>query len=451
MSDNIKDIKATEYPNFFKELGYSDKEAKEKLNKIFDTLFYGSEDERIYHPVGSDMGYIEDTGNIDARTEGMSYGMMMCVQLDKKEEFDRIWKWARTYMYLNEGRNKGFFCWSNSPSGTKNADGAAPDGEEYFAMALLFASHRWGDGEGIFNYGYEARRLLHDMIRPGDEIKKPEGKDFEDNKDKALNGECVDLRECDDLRECVDLRECDDKKQDENRDKTGRGMFDRDNHLIRFICEVDFTDPSYHLPHFYELFALWADPCDREFYKTAAKESRSFLHKACHPVSGLTAEYSYYDGKPFPYGQDIWGKHDWYYSDAYRTIMNIALDHIWFNADPWQVREGELFLDYFVNAAGENNWDRILDWDGTIREEKVLHPVAVIATNAAAAALVLDDGGEGKDVCVMSCEMEDKYNSARFCLEKFWNTPLRTGNRRYYDNCLYLFSFMLLSGNYRIW
>ena len=27
------------------------------------------------------MGYLEDTGNNDARTEGMSYGMMMCVQL----------------------------------------------------------------------------------------------------------------------------------------------------------------------------------------------------------------------------------------------------------------------------------------------------------------------------------------------------------------------------------
>ena len=45
----------------------------------------------IYYPVGDDMGYLTDTGNNDARTEGMSYGMMMCVQLNMKEEFDRIW------------------------------------------------------------------------------------------------------------------------------------------------------------------------------------------------------------------------------------------------------------------------------------------------------------------------------------------------------------------------
>ena len=391
---NNNKIKVTEYPNFFKELGYSDNETKEKLNKIFNTMFYGSSGERIYHPAGKDMGYIVDTGNIDARTEGMSYGMMMCVQLDKKEEFDRIWKWAKTYMYLDEGINKGFFCWSNSLDGSKNALGAAPDGEEYFAMALLFASHRWGDEEGIFNYGKEARSLLHEMIRRGDG------------------------------------------------DEKGRGMFDEQNHLIRFICEADFTDPSYHLPHFYELFAMWADPCDREFYKRAAKESRTFWHKACHPVSGLIAEYSFYDGTPFPHGQEVWGKHDWYYSDAYRTIMNIALDHIWFNADPWQVKEGELFLDHLVNAVGETNWDRILDWDGSVRDEKVLHPVAVIATNAAAAALVLTAG---------EAAAGSINDNAKFCLDKFWNTPLRTGNRRYYDNCLYLFSFMLLSGNYKIW
>lgn len=33
----------------------------------------------------------------------------------------------------------------------------------------------------------------------------------------------------------------------------------------------------------------------------------------------------------------------------------------------------------------------------------------------------------------------------------FWDTPLRTGQRRYYDNCLYFFSLLALSGNYRIY
>ncbi|HWK22174.1 MAG TPA: xylanase, partial [Ureibacillus sp.] len=41
--------------------------------------------------------------------------------------------------------------------------------------------------------------------------------------------------------------------------------------------------------------------------------------------------------------------------------------------------------------------------------------------------------------------------NARKCVELFWNTPVRTGNRRYYDNCLYFFSLLALSGNFKIW
>ena len=79
-----------QYRNLFSQIGKGDQEIRDRLNEIFETFFYGSEEERIYHPVDPDMGYLEDTGNHDARTEGMSYGMMICVQMDKKEEFDRI-------------------------------------------------------------------------------------------------------------------------------------------------------------------------------------------------------------------------------------------------------------------------------------------------------------------------------------------------------------------------
>ena len=64
-------------------------------------------------------------------------------------------------MYMTEGENAGYFAWSCGTDGTRNADGPAPDGEEFFAMALFFASHRWGDGEGIFAYSEEAKKLLH--------------------------------------------------------------------------------------------------------------------------------------------------------------------------------------------------------------------------------------------------------------------------------------------------
>ena len=70
--------------------------------------------------------------------------------------------------------------------------------------------------------------------------------------------------------------------------------------------------------------------------------------------------------------------------------------------------------------------------DGTVIDEPALHPVAIIATNACA-----------------SLAANGKYQKE--CVELFYNTPLRTRERRYYDNCLYLFASLALSGNYRIY
>lgn len=371
------------YRNLWSEYGYSEKEVKNRLEDAFQTIFYGTEEERFYREAGDDMGYLEDTGNHDVRTEGMSYGMMVCVQLDKKKEFDRIWKWVKTYMWMSEGEGRYYFRWSCNTDGTPNSDGPAPDGEEFFAMALFFASNRWGDGEGIFNYSQEARNILSECVHKGEE------------------------------------------------DHPGEPMWDRERKLIKFIPGVDFTDPSYHLPHFYELFALWAKEEDRDFWKQAAQASREYLHLACHPDTGLSPEYSEYDGTPHTEHVEQFGRHDWYYSDAYRTMANIGLDSLWFGKDPWQKEIAQTFQEFYCVKQREH-WDGVFLVDGTRLEEKALHPVAVIAVNAQA-----------------SLAAEGEFS--RECMEKFWNTPLRTGDRRYYDNFLYLFAFMALSGNYRIW
>lgn len=367
-----------------------------RLEEIWQTMFYGPEDERIYHPVGEDMGYIEDTGNHDARTEGMSYGMMACVQLDHKEEFDRIWKWTVTYMYMEEGENAGYFAWSCQPDGTKNSMGPAPDGEEYFALALFFASHRWGDGEGIFAYSSWAKKILQACIYHGAPANK--------------------------------------------------AMWNRDNHLILFVPGCPFTDPSYHLPHFYELFALW-DEDNREFWQKAAAASREYLQRACDPVTGLCAEYAEFDGTPHLRTQaEIDGgnpyRHDWFYSDAYRTAGNVSLDARWFGVDAWKKSELAAYQKFFVKhepAPGTDKGFGIYEKDGRVIEGQALHPVGLLATIAECSLVTIHSGDE------------ETASNGRFWLEKFWNTPLRKGERRYYDNFLYLFAFLALSGEYRIY
>lgn len=374
--------------NIFLKIGKTKEETNRRLEEIFQNFFYGPEDERIYHEAEPDMGYLVDTGNIDVRTEGMSYGMMMCVQLDKKEEFDRIWKWAYTYMWQKSGREEGYFAWSCKLDGTHNDEGAAPDGEEFFAMALFFASHRWGDGEGIFAYSTHARDILRACLHKGE------------------NG------------------------------RAGVPMWNHDNHQILFVAGSEYTDPSYHLPHFYECFAKWAYEEDREFFQEAAKASREFLVTACHPETGMNAEYSWFDGTPMRTVLP-WGRHDLFYSDAYRTIANIGLDFAWNHVDVGQTKAA-CRLQAFLRAQ-KDPW-QVYDWDGTCMNEPALHPVGMLATTAQASLAVLDYSTD-----------ETEIDNAKYFVELFWNTPLRKGVRRYYDNCLYLFAFLALSGNYKIW
>jgi len=155
-----------EYENLFSGLlRKSQVEVETKINNTWNQLFYGdNEKERIYYPVGPDMAYIKDTYHNDVRSEGMSYGMMISVQLNKKEEFDRLWKWTKTYMQHKEGKRKNYFAWQLKTDGTIISPNSASDGEEWIVMALFFASARWGNSRGIYNYKAEAQAILDAML-----------------------------------------------------------------------------------------------------------------------------------------------------------------------------------------------------------------------------------------------------------------------------------------------
>ena len=370
-------IKNGKYTNYLAEIGISDDEVRRRTNLAFETIFFNP-GENFCHRTEDDAWCMVDTGNNDARTEGMSYGMMMCVQMDRKDVFDRLWTFSDRYMRLKEGPNAGYFAWSVQLDGKHNAEGPAPDGEEYFAMALFMASARWGDGEGLFNYAEQAREILrhavhqHEMI-PG-----------------------------------------------------GEPMWEPENKLIRFVPGMKISDPSYHLPHFYDLFALKADERDREFWRKAAEASRKYLVQSADPVTGLSPEYADYDGKTVLLFRKPWV----YYSDAYRVVENIALDHVWFGDHPEEDDITTRIQDFF---AGQNLQDlRAYDLDGTPQEEPAMHPTAILAVLGASS-------------------IASKSESREKFLRIFAGTPLRKGVRRYYDNCLYFFCLLMLGGNYRIY
>ena len=386
-----------EYPNLFATLGISQEEIDRKIEKTFQTMFFDPA-ECIYLEMDDGMGCMVDTGNNDARTEGMSYGMMMAVQMDRKDIFDRLWKFSKTYMHHKEGKYEGYFAWSVSLEGVRNAQGPAPDGEEYYALALFFASARWGDGAEPFNYAEQARDIL---------------------------------------RHCVHQHEM---------VKDGDPMWDPKNHLIKFVPESPFSDPSYHLPHFYELFARLADEADRPFWRMAARASRDYLIKSIHPQTGMASEYAEFDGTPKRLFHD--GE---YYSDAYRVAMNVGLDASWFGnmdmtpqSESGKSQDGSLEgtaarLDTLMNNlqtffSEKTRYGEYHNYTvrGEALNQPALHPVAIIATTAAA-----------------SLATTGKYRMA--WVRDFWNQPLRKGERRYYDNCLYFFCLLMLAGKFRMY
>jgi len=379
------------YRNLFLEAGYNQTEIDKKVEKAYRDLFEGSNS--IYFEVGDSMAYVSDVKNHDARTEGLSYGMMIAVQLDKKEVFDRIWRWSKYNLQHQNGPREGYFAWSYNPKAMKkNSEGSASDGELYFITSLLFASNRWGNDTGI-DYYAEARRILDAMWK---------------------------------------------------KDGTGNiyNLINVENKQITFVPEsggYNWTDPSYHLPAFYEIWAEYAKDGHEQFYRDCADTSRVFLHRACHPVTGLNSDYTDFSGKPHPMP---WMPEGFRY-DSWRVPINVAMDYVWYGKDKtWQ--EGyALRFQNFLRSKGIDTFEDQFNLDGSTPEfilqagsvKKLRHSLGLVAT-AASISLVVND-----------------TNSLDF-VHALWNAKLEPYEDGYfdpyYDGLLYLFSLMHLSGKYQI-
>lgn len=312
-----------EYRNMFMELGKSEEAINNKVETAFQQLFYGNAStEAVYFEVAPDMAFIEDIASADIRSEGMSYGMMIAVQLDKKDEFDRLWKFCKTYLQHQSGPREGYFAWQVDADTYEIVDpNSAPDGEEYMAMALFFAAHRWGNGDGIFDYEAEAQQLLYDMLNL-----------------ETRNGGIVD-----------DLT----------------NMFDLEEKKVVFVPQggnADFSDPSYHLPGFYRLWSFWADS-DNQFWADAADTSVAYLLRAMHPTTGLTTDYMDFDGNPQPVSFNDNSVNFAY--DSWRVIGNIAMDAHWFG-NSWHSAQVDKLLTFF-NTQGAN-YPALYEQDGTPTE-----------------------------------------------------------------------------------
>lgn len=340
-----------------------------KVEGAFEQLFHGGADQAIYFESGADQAYILDVNNNDVRSEGMSYGMTISVLLDRREEYDRLWRWAREHMYESSGQYAGYFSWQATTDGTIIGGPSAPDGEEYFATALILASKKWGDGEGIFNYGQEARNLL-----------------------AAL---------------------------------TSKGNFNSQAYIVKFGPTSNYSDPSYVLPAFYELWACF-DPQTQSFWKNAATAGRQFMQKTVNATTGLAPYLANFDGSPYSGGGD-------FNSDSWRVVGNIMMDHHLFGVDAWQPTFAETYAAFF--------------------EEHQLQPQEAMAYEFTLSGNPLgrgDDVIEGLVAQNAFVAFGTSPEVATPYVQYLWDIAVPTGVYRYYDGMLYLFGLLHLSGRFRL-
>jgi len=319
--------------------------------------------------------------------------------------------------------------------GTPRSTGAAPDGEEYYVMALYFAWHRWGNGKGIYNYKAEADKILRGMrrhpvltgtgpfrIHPEDAPFTPPDHPWPSPNNRNREREAAAAASKGAPRPPVFW--------------FGRGprtesigpMVDEEHFMIRFLPNVEFgsTDASYHLPAFYELWARWGPPEDRAFWAKAADVSREFFNQVAGPETGLTPDQSNFDGsafigwggKPAPFGYDSW-----------RSVSNWSVDYSWWRKE---ARETVLSdrLQKFLYGEGIDKFADRYTLDG--KSLSTRHSVGMVAT-AAVGSFAATPGP-----------------MAKAFVETLWNTPVPSGEQRYFDGMLYLMSMMHCSGNFRI-
>ncbi|MCE4536353.1 glycosyl hydrolase family 8 [Pelomonas sp. P7] len=381
--------------NLVRELlpGVTEADVDRKLATYWRSLFEGDASHRVVYagaptPDGPS-AYVLDVGNADVRSEGMSYGMMIAVQMDRQAEFDALWNWAATHMRYRSGPRAGYFRWQCQPAGCDQDAVPASDGEEYFATALLMAASRWGSRTGLYDYEGQANAILDTMLHKED-----------------MNGGVVD---------------------------GVRSMFSPERGQVVFVPIGDaarFTDPSYHLPAFYELWARRArgwqgrQAEDRARWADIAAISRGYFSAAAHPATGLTPDYAGFDGRPRAHE----GHEDFRY-DAFRTAVNWSIDQAWWGRNPDAAALSRRLLGFFA-AQPVQPYPHLYTVAG--RPLNTERSTGLMASNAVAALLV-------------------EPPLARRFVDDLWALEPPAGQWRYYDGLLQFMALLHVTGRFRAW
>jgi len=357
-------------------LGKTDEDIQTKLDALWNHYFKGDDNSKVYYENGTE-AYIKDINNNDVRSEGMSYGMMICVQTNHKAEFDKLWEFAKSHMWHNPSYSgDGYFSWHCETNGETNEQGCCPDAEVYFMMSLLFAANRWGDA----SYMEDAQAILKACW-------------------KGNEG----------------------------------SLFNEQSYIITFQPtngNNSWSDPSYDLPSFVDLFARWSTTNNSK-WSQAASATRNHLYKSSNTSSGLFSDYNHFDGTPKTVSYN--SNSTKYMYDAMRCAMNFGMDYYLFGADAERQTEmAKRIIDFFEKDEYKH---ARFNWDGSNASE----------------SYTLGEAGCNAVACYALIGEEGYHEKIVRNLQMAWNGQLMTGQYRYYDGIVHYLAMLHLCGAFKIW
>ena len=210
-------------------------------------------------------------------------------------------------------------------------------------------------------------------------------------------------------------------------------LFDDSSRLVTFVPNEEvhwYSDPSYCLPAFLDLWAEKAD-AKNDFWREAADKARWLLEASQDSVTGLYPDYCLFDGKPyrrpnFDYNTDR------YQYDAIRCPMNVGMDYyLTGKAKDAQRTMMRRLLTFFKNEGFKGGQFNL---DGT--EPTGNYTEGMAGANAVGAFALADSDNE-----------EDRA-LAREYVQRLWDVQPPTGKWRYYVGMVYFLSMLHVSGHF---
>ena len=356
-------------------LGKSDEEIQQKLDALWNHYFKGNNNCKIYYDIGRE-AYILDIDNNNVNSEGMSWGMMIAVQTNHKEEFDKLWHWAKNHMWHKSGNWNGYFSYKCETNGQAIGEGCCPDAEMYFMMSLLFAANRWNDSQYMEDAQYIMKQMWNNAYY------------------------------------------C---------------FFNQQNYVITFRPqgeEKNFSNPSYDLPAFVDLFSRWSDT-NKDKWAKATKATRDHLYKSSNAKSGLFSDYNNFDGTPRSVTYN--GNASKYWTDAIRCAMNFGMDYYLFGVDSERQTEmAKRIIDFFEKDDYQHAH---FNWDGSNASDRY----------------TLGQKGANAVACYALMNLSDYEDIIKKNLSMAWDADLLTGQYRYYDGIVHYMAMLHLCGAFKIW